>query len=90
MLALKKRRYQLQLLKKTETQLESVLELVNGLEFAKVQQRVVEGLRGGTRVLRELHREMDLEQVGRLMDDTRDAIAYQEASSQPCSRLEGR
>lgn len=37
----------------------------------------MEGLSNGNAVLKEIHNEMSLEDVERLMDDTADAIAYQ-------------
>lgn len=41
---------------------------------------MLEGLKTGNSVLKEIHKETSIEAVERLMDDTADAIAYQNAS----------
>lgn len=41
---------------------------------------MLDGLKNGNAVLKEIHKEMSLEDVERLMDDTADAIAYQNVS----------
>jgi charged multivesicular body protein 6 len=43
-----------------------------------VEKDVVFGLKQGNAVLKEINQEMSLESVEKLMDDTADAIAYQE------------
>jgi charged multivesicular body protein 6 len=43
-----------------------------------VEKDVVFGLQQGSAVLTEINKEMSLESVEKLMDDTADAIAYQE------------
>jgi charged multivesicular body protein 6 len=43
-----------------------------------VEKDVVFGLQQGSTVLKEINKEMSLESVEKLMDDTADAIAYQE------------
>ncbi|KAI9032824.1 Snf7-domain-containing protein [Phycomyces nitens] len=77
LLALKKKKYQEQLLEKTDQQLMNLEELTNTIEFALVEKQVMEGLKGGNATLKEIHKEMSLEDVEKLMDDTEDAIAYQ-------------
>ncbi|SAM01331.1 hypothetical protein [Absidia glauca] len=77
LLALKKKKYQEQLLEKTEQQLLNLEELTQSIEYALVEKQVMEGLSNGNAVLKEIHNEMSLEDVERLMDDTADAIAYQ-------------
>ncbi|KAI8342378.1 Snf7 family [Chlamydoabsidia padenii] len=77
LLALKKKKYQEQLLEKTEQQLLNLEELTQSIEYALVEKQVMEGLKNGNAVLKEIHNEMSLEDVERLMDDTADAIAYQ-------------
>jgi charged multivesicular body protein 6 len=46
-----------------------------------VEKQVVEGLKQGTAVLKELNNEMKIEDVERLMEDTADAVAYQQEVS---------
>jgi len=43
-----------------------------------VEKDVVFGLQRGNAVLKEINQEMSLESVEKLMEDTADAIAYQE------------
>lgn len=42
-----------------------------------VEKQVFEGLAAGNQVLKELQKEMSLSDVEKLMDETADAIAYQ-------------
>ncbi|OBZ85153.1 Charged multivesicular body protein 6 [Choanephora cucurbitarum] len=77
LLALKKKKYQVQLLEKTDQQLLNLEELTHSIEYALVEKQVLEGLQKGNDVLKEIHKETSLEAVEKLMDDTADAIAYQ-------------
>ncbi|WVQ83019.1 hypothetical protein IAT38_005157 [Cryptococcus sp. DSM 104549] len=75
--ALRQRKYQEQLLAKTDTQLQTLQELVSTIEFTQIQNTVLHGLEMGAGVLKELHAEMSLERVDRLMDQTREGVEYQ-------------
>ncbi|KAI5841042.1 Snf7-domain-containing protein [Morchella snyderi] len=77
LLALRKRKYQEQLLIKTDGQLQALEELTSTIEFTLVQKSVLYGLRQGNQVLKEIHKEMSLESVEKLMEETADGIAYQ-------------
>ncbi|KAI9469708.1 MAG: Snf7-domain-containing protein [Benjaminiella poitrasii] len=83
LLALKKKKYQVQLLDKTDHQLMNLEELVqyekrtHSIEYALVEKQILEGLKKGNEVLDEIHKETSIEAVEKLMDDTADAIAYQ-------------
>ncbi|KAK9767645.1 Vacuolar protein sorting-associated protein 20 [Basidiobolus ranarum] len=77
LLALKKKKYQEQLLEKTDGQLLNLEELVSSIEFALVEKEVLAGLSSGNEVLKEIHSEMSIDAVEKLMDETADAIAYQ-------------
>ncbi|KAI8092203.1 Snf7-domain-containing protein [Gilbertella persicaria] len=77
LLALKKKKYQVQLLEKTDQQLMNLEELTHSIEYALVEKQVLEGLQKGNDVLKEIHKETSIEAVEKLMDDTADAIAYQ-------------
>lgn len=78
LLALRRKKYQESLLEKTDKQLEQLEILTSDVEFALVQKDVLFGLQQGTKVLREIHKEMGgLEGVERLMEDTAEAQAYQ-------------
>jgi charged multivesicular body protein 6 len=79
LLALRRKKYQQSLLEKTDGQLEQLEKLTSSVEFALVQKDVVFGLQQGTAVLQEIHKEMGgLEHVEKLMEDTAEAVAYQE------------
>ncbi|KAH8549582.1 Snf7-domain-containing protein [Umbelopsis sp. PMI_123] len=77
LISLKKKKYQEQLLEKTDAQLMNLEELTNSIEFAVVEKQVLDGLQKGNEVLKEIHKEMSVEAVQKLMDDTADAIEYQ-------------
>ncbi|KAG8816297.1 Vacuolar protein sorting-associated protein 20 [Serendipita sp. 399] len=75
--ALRKRKYQESLLQQTDGQLEQLEQLVASVEFALVEASVLLGLKRGNEVLAELHKEMDMDSVEKLMSETREAIEYQ-------------
>ncbi|KAK9469079.1 Snf7-domain-containing protein [Lipomyces arxii] len=77
LLALRKRKYQAQLLAKTDSQLETLEKLTQSIEFALVEKDVLFGLRQGNLVLKEINREMSLDQVERLLDESAEAQTYQ-------------
>ncbi|KAI1195977.1 charged multivesicular body protein 6 [Nemania serpens] len=83
LLALRRKKYQEQLLAKTDAQLAQLEQLTRNVEFALIQKDVVFGLQQGTRVLREIHAEMGgIDHVEKLMGETADAIAYQKEVSE--------
>lgn len=75
--ALRQRKYQETLLSQTDGQLETLQKLVSGIEFSLIEKDVLYGLKQGNAVLKEIHKEMDLESVEKLMSDTAEGIAYQ-------------
>ncbi|KAK3989833.1 Snf7 family [Cladorrhinum sp. PSN332] len=83
LLALRRKKYQQSLLAQTDSQLEQLEKLVSSVEFALIQKDIVFGLQQGTKVLKEIHKEMGgLENVEKLMGETADAIAYQQEVSE--------
>lgn len=56
---------------------------MQSIEFSLVEKDVLYGLQQGNAVLTQLNKEMDLATVEKLMDDTREGIAYQEVRI-PC------
>jgi charged multivesicular body protein 6 len=78
LLALKKRNYQNSLLEKTHDQLWNLEQLVQSIEFAQVESRVFSGLKAGNEILKELQAEIKIEDVEQLMEDTAEAVAYQQ------------
>ncbi|EGG01057.1 uncharacterized protein MELLADRAFT_92804 [Melampsora larici-populina 98AG31] len=77
LLALRRKKYQESLLIKTDQQLETLQNLVSSVEFSLIEKDVLFGLQQGNQVLKEIHKEMNLESVEKLMSDTTEAIAYQ-------------
>lgn len=47
------------------------------IEFTQIQATVVHGLEQGNSVLKQLQKEMSLERVEKLMDETREGVEYQ-------------
>lgn len=81
LLALRRKKYQEQLLSRTDGQLQQLEQLVRNVEFAQIQKDVVFGLQQGTKVLKEIHAEMGgIERVELLMGESAEAIAYQNVS----------
>ncbi|KAI0187172.1 Snf7-domain-containing protein [Xylaria flabelliformis] len=82
LLALRRKKYQEQLLSKTDAQLAQLEQLMRNVEFALIQKDIVYGLQQGTAVLKEIHAEMGgIDHVEKLMGETADAIAYQKEVS---------
>ncbi|KAF2838629.1 hypothetical protein M501DRAFT_822316 [Patellaria atrata CBS 101060] len=83
LLALRRKKYQESLLAKTDAQLAQLEILTADVEFALVQKDVLFGLKQGTAVLKEIHREMGgLEAVEKLMEENEEALAYQREISE--------
>lgn len=79
LLALRRKKYQESLLAKTDSQLEKLEELTSSVEFALVQKDVFFGLKQGTKVLQQIHKEMGgIEAVEKLMGESEEARAYQQ------------
>ncbi|XP_047465466.1 charged multivesicular body protein 6 [Mugil cephalus] len=77
LLLLKKKRYQDQLLDKTENQISNLERMVQDLEFAQIERKVIDGLKVGNECLKKMHEVMSIEEVERIMDETQDSIEYQ-------------
>ncbi|KAH8835276.1 Snf7 family [Flagelloscypha sp. PMI_526] len=75
--ALRQKKYQQSLLVKTDQQLETLEGLVSSIEFSLLETSVLHGLKQGNEALKEIHKEMNLESVEKLLDETQEAQAYQ-------------
>ncbi|KAJ1949176.1 Vacuolar protein sorting-associated protein 20 [Linderina macrospora] len=82
LLALRRRKFQEQMIKKTDDQLFNLQQLSETIEFSLVQKDVMFGLEQGNKVLTQLNNQMRIEDVERLADDTAEAIAYQNEVSE--------
>jgi len=76
-IALRRRKYQQSLLLKTDNQLENLEQLVSTIEFSLVEVSVIHGLKQGNEVLKEIHKELNVETVERLLEETAEAREYQ-------------
>lgn len=85
LLALRKRKYQEQLLAKTDDQLEVLENLTQSIEFALVQKDVLFGLEQGNKVLKQINQEMSIERAEQILEDSAEAIAYQNEISEMLS-----
>ncbi|KAM9843218.1 charged multivesicular body protein 6-A-like [Aulostomus maculatus] len=74
---LKKKRYQDQLLNKTENQITNLECMVQDIEFMQIEMKVIEGLKVGNDCLKSMHEIMSVEDVERILDETQEAIEYQ-------------
>ena len=73
-------RYQENLLSQCDGQLDSIQQLIDSLEFAQVELQVVENLKLGNESLKKLNSLMSVEEVERIMEETREAVEYQVSS----------
>ncbi|KAM5135672.1 charged multivesicular body protein 6 [Mantella aurantiaca] len=76
-LLLKKKRYQEQLLEKTDNQISNLEKMVEEIEFAQIEMKVIEGLKIGNDCLKKMHEVMSIEEVEKIMDETQEGIEYQ-------------
>ncbi|TFY63440.1 hypothetical protein EVJ58_g3265 [Rhodofomes roseus] len=77
LLTLRKRKYQEGLLAKTDAQLENLDKLVSTIEFSLIEVSVLHGLQQGNEVLKQIHKEMNVEAVEKLLEETAEAREYQ-------------
>ncbi|XP_006454623.1 hypothetical protein AGABI2DRAFT_60661 [Agaricus bisporus var. bisporus H97] len=80
-IALRRKKYQESMLVRTDKQMENLEQLVSTIEFSLVEVSVLHGLKQGNEVLKEIHREMDLEKVEKLLEETQEAREYQQEIS---------
>uniref|UniRef100_A0A1E1W6E2 Charged multivesicular body protein 6 n=1 Tax=Pectinophora gossypiella TaxID=13191 RepID=A0A1E1W6E2_PECGO len=76
-LLLKKKRYQEQLLKNTDTQLEKLEQLTHDIEFAQIEIQVLDGLKVGNVALKKVHDILNIDEVEKILDDTKEGIEKQ-------------
>ncbi|WKX90346.1 hypothetical protein Q1695_009298 [Nippostrongylus brasiliensis] len=81
LLLLKKKRFQEGVIERTLKQLDNIDRMVHDLEFADIQQRVVEGLRQGNEALKKMNAIFDIDEIEKLMDETKEAAEFQEEIS---------
>jgi charged multivesicular body protein 6 len=62
---------------KTDVQLENLEQLVSTIEFSLVELSVIHGLAQGNEVLKEIHKELNIETVEKLLEESQEARDYQ-------------
>lgn len=77
LIALRRRKYQQTLLTKTDEQMENLEQLVSTIEFSLIEVSIFHGLKQGNDILKEIHREMNVESVEKLLEETAEAREYQ-------------
>ncbi|XP_073705529.1 charged multivesicular body protein 6 [Garra rufa] len=77
LLLLKKKRYQDQLLDKTDIQIDNLEHMVQDIEFVQIEKNVIEGLKAGNDCLKQMHEVMSIEEVERILEETQEATEYQ-------------
>lgn len=74
---LRKKKYQEKLLENTDQQLENLEKLTNDLEFAQVEQKVLDGLKVGNEALKKVHEILTIDEIERVLDETSEGIEKQ-------------
>jgi len=77
-LLLRKKKFQEGLLEKTDGQLDNIERMVHDIEFAQIESKVIQGLKSGNEALKKMHELMSIEDVERIMDETNEAVEYQQ------------
>lgn len=75
---MRKKKYQENLLATTDKELEALEKLTSDLEFAQVQQQVLDGLQTGNEALKKIHEILTIDEVERIMDESREGIEKQQ------------
>lgn len=75
---LRKKKYQESLLSNADKQLENLEKLAADLEFAQVEMKVLDGLKQGNAALKKVHDMLDINEVEKIMDETREGIEKQQ------------
>ncbi|XP_073812384.1 vacuolar protein sorting 20 isoform X2 [Musca autumnalis] len=77
-LLLRKKKYQETMLANTDKQLENLEKMAADIEFAQVEMQVLEGLKQGNAALKKMHEILDINEIEKIMDETRDGIEKQQ------------
>ncbi|XP_055687975.1 charged multivesicular body protein 6-A [Lutzomyia longipalpis] len=77
-LLLRKKKYQEKLLENTDAQLENLEKLASDIEFAQVEIQVIEGLKTGNAALKNLQQILNIDEIEKIMDETREGVEKQQ------------
>ncbi|KAI9582620.1 charged multivesicular body protein 6-A isoform X1 [Glossina fuscipes] len=76
-LLLRKKKFQETLLMNTDKQLENLEKLATDIEYAQVEANVVDALKQGNEALKKMHAMVDINEIERIMDETREGVEKQ-------------
>uniref|UniRef100_A0A1B0BGF0 Uncharacterized protein n=1 Tax=Glossina palpalis gambiensis TaxID=67801 RepID=A0A1B0BGF0_9MUSC len=76
-LLLRKKKFQETLLMNTDKQLENLEKLATDIEYAQVEANVVNALKQGNEALKKMHAMVDINEIERIMDETREGVEKQ-------------
>lgn len=82
LLLLRKKRYQEQLLTKADGQLENLERMVQDIEFAQVEIKVVDGLKVGNATLKTLNELLSIDEIEDILLETKEAADKQKEISE--------
>ncbi|XP_015929057.1 charged multivesicular body protein 6-A [Parasteatoda tepidariorum] len=77
-LLLRKKRFMEQMLTKTDGQLINLEQMAHDIEFAQIEQKVIDGLKVGNESLKSLHQMLSIDEIERIMDETHEGIEKQQ------------
>ncbi|XP_046813494.1 charged multivesicular body protein 6 isoform X2 [Vespa crabro] len=77
LLLLRKKKFQEQILSKIDGQLENLEIMVHNIEFAQIEIKIVDGLKEGNAALKKLHDIFSIDEIEKVMDETREGIEKQ-------------
>ncbi|KAK3598852.1 hypothetical protein CHS0354_008594 [Potamilus streckersoni] len=77
-LLLRKKKFQETQIEKMDGQLDNIERMVHDLEFAQIESQVIQGLKIGNDSLKKMHEILSLEDVEKIMDETKEAVEYQQ------------
>lgn len=80
-LLLRKKRFVEEQLKKTDGTLENIERMIEDIEFAQIQMKVTDSLKVGNESLKQINAMLDIEDIERILDETKEAAEKQEEIS---------
>lgn len=78
LLLLRKKKFQEQCIVKAEGQLENLERVVHDIEFAQIETTVIDGLKVGNEALKKLNDMLSIDEIEKVMDETREGIEKQQ------------
>uniref|UniRef100_T1J1H5 Charged multivesicular body protein 6 n=1 Tax=Strigamia maritima TaxID=126957 RepID=T1J1H5_STRMM len=76
-LILKKKRYQEQILSRTDGQLENLEQIVHDLEYAQIELQMIDGLKSGNAALKKIHEVLKIEDIEKILEETQEGVEKQ-------------